>query len=152
MALVGLLSRGIRNTLDAHGDALEPLALAHGLPEGAGEHLAQTIEAIPGLLVALDREVQRGDRDAQAMWSQLLSYLLLDEDLIPSRDGAPIDGLLDDAYLVHAVVVRVLRTISGDTKLDPRSVSGGAELLKQVLPTPVLAALDARIEAALRAR
>lgn len=149
MALAGLLTRGIRSTLDAHGSELEPLALRHGLPAGAGEHLAQTIEAIPGLLVALDREVQLGEPAARAMWSQLLSYLLLDEDLIPSRDGAPIEGLLDDAYLIHAVVARVLRTLSGHTRLDPRSISGGFELLGSALPPGVRADLDARIEAAL---
>ena len=110
----------------------------------------QALEALPGLLVALDRVVQAGD-DArvQRMWSSLVSYLLLDEDLVPSRDGAPIEGLLDDAYLAHIAVDRMSKHVSDRSAIDLRSVAGGAQLLRSVLPPSVASALDRRVDAAL---
>ncbi len=150
MALHGLLTRGIRSTLDAHRGDLESLARTVGLPTGSGEHLAQTIEAIPGLLVALDHEVQASNDPAiQRMWSSLVSYLLLDDDLVPSRDGAPVEGLLDDAYLVHIAVERMMVRVSRRTAIDPRSIAGGASLLRVTLPSGVVRALGDRLDAAL---
>lgn len=153
MALHGLLARGIRSTLAEHRSELDRIAGNAGLPEGSGEHLAQCLEALPGLLVALDREVQMSaDPTVHRMWSSLVSYLLLDDDLVPSRDGAPIMGLLDDAYLVHLAVERVMTRVSDRTAIDARSVAGGAQLLRLTLPAGVVRALGDQLDAALAKR
>lgn len=150
MALHALLRRGIQVTLAEHGAQLEHIAANAGLPEGAAAHLAQAIEAVPGLLVALDGLVQEGDEATRRLWVSVVSYLLLEDDHVPSEDGTRLSGVLDDAYLVHAVVERFLARVSATSRLDPRSVAGGRQLLGQTLPPRVVRALDERLDAFLR--
>jgi uncharacterized membrane protein YkvA (DUF1232 family) len=149
MALHGLLRVGIRAAIVEHGDELERIAVNAGMPEGTGPHLAQTLEAVPGMLVALDTVVATGDAATRQLWFSVLSYVLLDDDLLPSRDGGPIFGVLDDAYLVHAAVERLLDRVSAQARIDARSVAGGRQLLRLVLPAGVVRKLDDKVDALL---
>lgn len=147
MALHGLLKRGIDSALSLPGARAELAAIAEaaGLPADAGEHLAQTIEAIPGLLVAIDAETRREHAPAflRTLWPAVIGYLLLDDDLLPAREGAPLGGVLDDALVVHLAAQALRARLRG---VDLRSVDGGAQLLRSVLPPAVAAALASAVD------
>lgn len=147
MALHGLLKRGIEAALSLPGARAELAEIAEraGLPAEAGEHLAQSIEAIPGLLVAIDQETRRDDAPAflRALWPAVIGYLLLDDDLLPTRDGAPLGGVLDDALVVHLAAQALRARLR---RVDLRSLDGGAQLLRSVLPPGVAAALSSAVD------
>lgn len=150
MALRGILEAGIRDAIARGRADLDAIAAESGMPEGTGEHLAHTLEAIPGLMIAVDRALRRRDVPgfARALWIETVSYLLLDEDLVPVRPGAPLRGMLDDAYLLHRAAQELREHLPA---LDDRSLDGGTELLRLVLPAGVVADLE-EILVALRAR
>jgi len=84
----------------------------------------------------LDEEVPMAVR---AMLPSLVSYFLAEEDLIPSRPGQLVLGLLDNAYLVHRIAMELdgqARGIEADTA--QRHVS----FLEKVLPEEVRARLE----------
>ena len=147
MAIPGLLQEGIRSVLARSDDALRALVTSRGLPEDAAEHVRQTLEALPGLLEAMDRALRRAPDhpEARALFLLVLSYLLQDDDLLPSRAGRPVLGLLDDVYLVHRAAQELEPHLG---RVDMRSIAGGAELLRGLLPEHVVWALDAAVEQA----
>jgi len=147
VALRGILELGIRDVLARGRRELEAVAAEHGLPASdAADHLAQTLEAVPGLMVAIDAALRRPGVPgfARAMWLEVVSYLLLDADLIPAIHGDPVRGVLDDAYFLH----RSAQELQGHLSMvDMRSVDGGAQLLRGVLPPAVADDLDRRVAA-----
>ncbi|HEY8427599.1 MAG TPA: hypothetical protein VIL20_04460 [Sandaracinaceae bacterium] len=147
MALHHLLVRGIRSALADGEDQLAAHLASLGHPAETVEHVRQTIEAMPGLLVALDRALWSRDAPlfARALYMVVLSYLIHDENLIPTDERHPVLGLLDDTYLLHRAA-QELRDYM--TSVYMRSVDGGVDLLTRVLPTDVTARLDAKILAA----
>lgn len=149
MGLHNLLERGIRSALADGAGELEAYLAHLDLPPETLEHVRQTVEALPGLLVALDRALWSRDAPlfARALYMVVLSYLIHDDDLIPG-DRHPVLGLLDDAYLLHRAA-QELRDHMATVYM--RSIDGGAELLARVLPAPVVAQLDAKIRDAVGA-
>jgi uncharacterized membrane protein YkvA (DUF1232 family) len=148
MALHHLLNRGIKSAL-AEGEGELAAHLLHlGHPPETIEHVRQTVEAMPGLLVALDRALssEGAPRFARALYVVVLSYLIHDDDLIPTDDRHPVLGLLDDTYLLHRAA-QELRGQMGTVYM--RSVDGGVALLSRVLPPGIVEQLDAKIDDAL---
>lgn len=147
MALHGLLNRGIAAVIAEGAGELEMLVRQQGLAPEAAEHIRQVIEAIPGLLVAVDRalEARAEAPKARALFLEVLAYVLLDDNLIPARSGKPVVGLLDDAYFVHRAAQELREHM---TEVDMRSIDGAVELLRRVLPASVWRELDERIERA----
>ena len=144
MGLHHLLTRGIRSAL-ADGEAELSAHLLHlGHPEETIEHVRQTVEALPGLLVALDRALPAPGIPlfARTLYMVVLGYLIQDDDLIPVDERHPVLGLLDDAYLLHRAT-QELRDHMGTVYM--RSIDGGTDLLARVLPPSIVAALDAKI-------
>lgn len=143
MALHGLLRRGIAASLALPGARaeLDAIAAHAGLPVEAGAHLVATVEAIPGLLLAIDVETRKPDAPAflRDLWLAVVGYLLLDDDLVPSREGAPLGGALDDALVVHLAAQALRDRLRS---VDLRSVDGGVELLRAVLPPAVAGSLS----------
>ena len=137
MSLPGLLERGIEVVLRSSSaeDELRELVAKAGLEAEAAEHLRQTLEAIPSILVAITRDLSKGDPTIRSLFHAIVDYLIQEENLIPSHAGRPILGLLDDVYLVH---------------VDMRSISGGAQLLEQVLPRGVITSLRSIVDDAIR--
>jgi hypothetical protein len=148
MALHHLLTRGIESAL-AEGEGELAAHLIHlGHPTETVEHVRQTVEAMPGLLVALDRalSIEGAPRFARALYMVVLGYLIQDENLIPTDERHPVLGLLDDTYLLHRAA-QELRDHMGSVYM--RSVDGGVALLSRVLPAEIVEQLDAKIDHAL---
>lgn len=144
MALHHLLTRGIRSALaDGEGELVAHLTHLNHPPETV-EHVRQTVEAMPGLLVALDRALSRRDAPlfARSVYMVVLSYLIHDDDLIPTDDRHPVLGLLDDTYLLHRAAQELRHHMEA---VYMRSVDGGVDLLARVLPRDIIAQLDAKI-------
>ncbi len=150
MALHHLLTRGIRSALaDGEGElAAHLISLGH--PPETIEHVRQTVEAMPGLLVALDQALSTdgAPRFARALYLVVLSYLIHDDDLIPTDERHPVLGLLDDTYLLHRAA-QELRDQMGTVYM--RSIDGGAALLARILPPDIVEQLDAKIGKAIGA-
>ncbi len=147
MALHLLLTRGIRSAL-ADGEAELALHLSRlNQPPETVEHVRQTVEAMPGLLVALDRALAHRDAPlfARSLYMVVLSYLIHDDDLIPADDRHPVLGLLDDTYLLHRAAQELRHHMEA---VYMRSVDGGVDLLARVLPAPIIAQLDDKIREA----
>lgn len=142
MSIRGLLERGIRSVLQeaAGEEELRALLAARGMEAEAAEHVRQTLEAMPALLVAMEKALADPGAPAHArrMFQTVVHYIMTDDNLIPSHAGKPILGLLDDVYLVHVAALELEDQLG---KVDMRSVAGGAQLLEQVLPELVTKAL-----------
>src|SRR5690606_27660089 len=102
-----LARRGIRSALAGGGeDQLATRLSSLGHPPETIEHVRQTIEATPGLLVALGRAPWSKDapRFARALYMVVVPsyHLIRDADkLIPTDERHPVLGLLEDTYLLH---------------------------------------------------
>ena len=147
MSLVGLLERGVMSVL-AEPEAeeeLRELLVARAADAAAAEHVRQTIEVMPGLLVSIRRALDEPDAPAHAreLFAVVLGYVLDDDNLIPSHAGKPLLGLLDDVYMVHLAAMELAEHLG---RVDMRSVAGGAALLEQVLPRDVIGQLKQRVE------
>ena len=142
MSIRGLLERGIRSVLDepAGEDELRQLLIAQRVDAEAAEHVRQTLEAMPALLVAMEKALADpgAPPHARRMFQTVVHYIMTDENLIPSHAGKPLLGLLDDVYLIHVAALELEDHLG---KVDLRSVAGGAQLLEQVLPELVTKAL-----------
>tara|TARA_R110002096_G_scaffold259030_1_gene452628 strand:+ start:102386 stop:102844 length:459 start_codon:yes stop_codon:yes gene_type:complete len=138
MSIPGLLARGIRTVLDdpeAETELAELVAAAQ-LPSDATEHVRQTLEAMPGLLVAIERSIAADptSKRSHALFDVVVRYALEENDLIPSHAGKPVLGLLDDVYLLHLVAYELRENLLG---VSMHSVAGGAALLESILARSV---------------
>ncbi len=147
MALRALLDRGIGSILEEGDSELTALAREAGLEPGADEHLRQTLQALPGLVEQIHGALQGKDvpASARSIFLGVMRYLFLEEDLIPSRTGTTVLGLMDDTYLVHRAAQEMRDQLY---PVDMRSVDGGAHLLGRVLPKDVIGQLDGIVEKA----
>lgn len=147
MGLHHLLTRGIASALVDGGAELGAHLTRLGQPPETVEHVRQTVEALPGLLVALDRALWQRDAPlyARALYMTVVSYLIHDDDLIPTDERHPVLGLLDDTYLLHRAA-QELRDHMGTVYM--RSVDGGVDLLARVLPPSIVEQLDTKIREA----
>lgn len=149
MALRALLDRGIGSILEGGDAELRSLALDAGLEPAADEHLRQTLQALPGLVEQIHGALRGKDIPSSAggLFLGVMRYLFLEEDLIPSRAGTTLLGLMDDTYLVHRAAQELRDQLY---PVDMRSVDGGAHLLRQVLPPDVVTQLDGIVQGARR--
>lgn len=141
------MDRGIASALEGRDEELAQLATAAGIDPAAAEHLRQTLEALPGLVEQIHGALRGADVApvARALFLGVMRYLFLDEDLIPSRGGQVLLGLLDDTYLVHRTAQELRDHLY---PVDLRSIDGGADLLGQVLPREVVHQLDRLVASA----
>ncbi|MAQ16515.1 MAG: hypothetical protein CMN30_17190 [Sandaracinus sp.] len=146
MSLHALLERGIRGALAEQEGQLEAYVAERELEPETVVHLRQALEALPGLLVALDGAIYSPEVPVHARdtFSQVVRYLLLEDDLVPSRDDRVLVGMLDDVYLLHRAAQELRAHIAG---VDFRSIDGGAALLAHVLPSEVVTLLDDHLAA-----
>jgi hypothetical protein len=147
MSLRGLLERGIRSVLaeeDADGE-LADLVARQGLDGDSAEHIKQTLEAMPALLVAIEGSLRRPDvpEHARHLFRTVFDYVMTEDNLIPSHAGKPLLGLLDDVYLIHLAAIELEQHLG---RVDMRSVTGGAQLLESALPPMVTQALRGFVE------
>jgi hypothetical protein len=149
MSLAGLLERGVRSVLDEpeSNQELGELLATRAMEADSTEHVRQAIEAMPGLLVGIQRALAALEAPAHAreLFLVVLSYVIDDHNLIPSHAGRPLYGLLDDVYMLHLAALELEEHLG---RIDMRSVAGGAHLLEQVLPRDVVAALRAKVHEA----
>ncbi len=147
MALGELLKRAIVTVTEEGAEEIAMLVRTAGLPDEAADHVQQTLHAFPGLLIGMERSpADEGVPPyAQALFAQVMAYLLEDDNLIPSHAGKPILGLLDDDYLLHRAALEI-----GDAlgRVDLRSVAGGCDLLSKLLPRDVVTQLEHHVTAA----
>ena len=145
MSLHALLERGLRDAIAESAGELEAYVAEKGLEADAAAHLRQAIETLPGLLLALDGAIYSPGVPSHARdtFSHVVRYLLLEEDLVPSRDEKVLVGLLDDVYLLHRAAQELREHIAG---VDFRSIDGGADLLARTLPPDVVGVLDDYLE------
>lgn len=141
MALNGLLERGLREAIAESDGELEAYVAERELEAETADHLRQTLQAMPGLLRALDGAIysEGVPPHARATFSHVVRYLLLEDDLVPSRDDRLLVGMLDDVYLLHRAAQELREHIEG---VDFRSIDGGTDLLARVLPSDVVSVLD----------
>jgi hypothetical protein len=144
VGLSHLLTRGVREALLEGRPELDAFLRQAGAPEGTGEHIAQTLEAMPGLIVALDRALSKPEVPpfASALFDVVVRYLIRDDDLIPTHGGESILGLLDDVFLLHRAAQELRAHLDG---VEMRSVDGGVHLLEGVLPAEVVRQLDRQV-------
>lgn len=144
MGLHQILVRGLGSALHEGEAELDAHVAQLGETPETAEHIRQTVEAMPGLLIAVDRALRMPEVPlfARTLYFVVMSYLLQDDDLIPMHEGRPVLGLLDDAYLLHRACQELRNHM---TSVEMRSVDGGAALLARVLPEPVAAQLNAKI-------
>ncbi len=138
MSIPGLLSRGIRTVLDdPEADReLADLVKAARLPADAADHIRQTLRAMPGLLVAIERTIAANatPKHHQALFDTVVKYALQEDDLIPSHAGRPVLGLLDDVYLLHLVAYELREEL---VDVSIQSIAGGTALLEAILERSV---------------
>ena len=141
MSLNALLARGIREALLERPGELGHYVSELGMETSAAGHLEQAIQALPGLLVALDGALysESVPSHARDTFIHVVRYLLLEDDLVPSRDERVLVGLLDDVYLLHRAAQELREHVEG---VDFRSIDGGVALLASVLPHDVVSVLD----------
>lgn len=146
MSMASLLERGVRSVLGEpeSGEELRGLLEALAVDEDSAEHIEQTLEAMPGLLVSMERALAAPDAPphARELFLVVLSYVLDDNNLIPSHEGKPLLGLLDDVYVIHLAALELQEHLG---RVDMRSVAGGAELLGRILPRDVIGQLREKI-------
>ena len=142
MSIRGLLERGVRSVLDeaAGKEELPALLASRQMDADGAEHVRQTLEAMPALLVAIEHALSDpgAPPHARRMFQTVVHYIMTDENLIPSHAGRPLLGLLDDVYLIHVAALELEDHLG---KVDLRSVAGGVQLLEQALPAFVTQAL-----------
>ena len=114
------------------------------------DRLVPFINSVPdalSLLIRLGKEAGYGRAIAFGT-SQVLLYVMDDQDLVPESAHDPI-GVLDDAYLVHKYLSRVCESYpAARGRLTYRLVTEAAtvEFVGRVLPDGVAAALDRTCE------
>lgn len=147
MALQGLFRLGMRTALERASAELERVVVGAGHPPEAADHVRETLLAMPDLLVSMDQALAKHAPPARlALWRSVLSYLLMDDDLIPTVEGHPIRGVLDDAYLLHRAAQELRKDLVG---IEIRDLDGGTALLRSVLPVAISRELDHRVRAIL---
>ena len=146
MALHHVLQRGIDALLEETREPLDEWVTSRGMEPEVAEHLRQAMEAMPGLLTAIDGALYASDAPVHArrLFNTAVRYLLLEEDLVPAREddtdpARAVVGFLDDLYLLHRTAQELREHIQS---VDFRSVDGGVELLASVLAPDVVRALD----------
>ncbi|MGF1466118.1 MAG: hypothetical protein ACFCGT_08280 [Sandaracinaceae bacterium] len=144
MSLRTLLSLGVEAALAERGEDLEGLVAGGAHPDTTVEHLRQTLEALPGLLSAVELALQRETAPlfARTLFMIVIGYLLREDDLIPMHGDQPLLGLLDDTYLLHRAAQELREELE---EVEMRSVDGGTALLSSVLPRDVVRELDRAI-------
>jgi uncharacterized membrane protein YkvA (DUF1232 family) len=149
VSIRGLLERGIRSVLDepAGEEELRALLASRQMDADGAEHIRQTLEAMPALLVAMEQALSdpAAPPHARKMFQAVVHYIMTEENLIPSHAGRPLLGLLDDVYLVHVAALELKEQLG---RVDMRSVAGGAQLLEQALPPFVTEALRGFVKSA----
>lgn len=99
---------------------------------------------MPRLLVQLDA-VTRNDSAPivpRALFPLIMSYLLIEEDLLPPAKGAVL-SLMDDAYLVHRAAGEIASAVpSAGIHVLPAHVNA----LRRVMPADLTAKLDKLLE------
>ena len=118
--MIALLSDALAREATADAFAAELGLLEPGLSEAEARALADVlapfVRTLPDALawaVAAARDPHDGRAIAFATGS-VLHYVADDDDLVP-ESAAPLVGLVDDAYLVHAYVAAVHRAFPGST-------------------------------------
>ncbi len=111
-------------------------------PQGSTERIRVILERLPGDWATLDTITWEDDAPilARALYPMVTSYLLLEEDLIPSTGEQIVLGLLDDAYLL-------LKSLDSLEPSPQRKQD--LALLHQVLGEGACAVLDALVAGAL---
>ena len=149
MSIAGLLERGVKSVLDdpESDKELDELLGARAMDAESAEHVRQTVAAMPGLLVSVERALAAPETPphARELFLIVLSYVLDEENLIPSHAGKPLLGLLDDVYLLHLAALELKGNLR---RVELHSVAGGAHLLEQILPRSVVGDLRAKIHEA----
>jgi hypothetical protein len=131
----------------ASDQELRELLISRRVDLTAAAHIRQTLEALPGLLASIERALAatHATEHARELFLVVLSYVLDDDNLIPSHAGKPLLGLLDDVYVLHLAALELEKHLG---RVDMRSVAGGAHLLEQVLPREIITALKAKVHKA----
>lgn len=149
MAIADLLERGVKSVL---GDPRTQAELRKLLTDGAMDadsaaHVRQALEALPGLLVSVERALAAPNAPLYARELLILALTDVREDHNPDRshEGKPMLGLLVSVYMLHLVALE-LRSHLG--RVDMRSVSGANQLLDRLLPRSVVTALREKVHEA----
>jgi len=151
MSLRKLLATGIQVTLDSDDARAELDALIDdaGQPADAADHVRHTLEAMPGLLGSIYETLRKSGAPASArsLFDTVVSYLLEEDDLIPTHQGRPMLGILDDVFLLHTAALEISEHLG---LVDIRSIAGGAQLLESLLPDDVVEELQRKARMAAR--
>ena len=149
MSIAGLLERGVKSVLDdpESEKELDALLGSSAMDAESADHVRQAVGALPGLLQSVERSLAAPGTPAHAreLFLVVLSYMLDEENLIPSHAGKPLLGLIDDVYLLHLAALELKGHLR---RVDLNSVAGGALLLEQLLPRSAVGALRAKIHEA----
>jgi uncharacterized membrane protein YkvA (DUF1232 family) len=102
------------------------------------------VRGLPGVIDALGTMARapRTGRSAAFAVGQVLAFLMDGEDLLPESEFGPL-GLLDDAYLAHALVGTLRTMAAGTTIPEDYEAPAPADLavIRELLPAGVADAL-----------
>jgi len=136
------LRTGLEARFEGGAEAFRTVLAGGGHPPEWFEEVRRILGKLPCEWAHLDTITWEDDAPvlARALYPMVTSYLLLEEDLIPSSGEQVVLGLLDDAYLL----LKALEALEpdGDRSAD-------LQLLRRVLGIGPCAVLDALVGGAL---
>jgi len=140
-----IFKRGIDSIIEQGADDFRAHLEQSGMASADLERARAALVSIPDTLSAFNRATH--DEDApialRALFPALVSYLLSEDDLLPSRGDQLVLGLLDDAYLVHSACLQVIGTLPNGNSLAPQE---HLRFLTEVVPADVREKLDGVVE------
>ncbi len=142
MSIRAALKTGLATRFEVGSAAFDKHLAAAGLPPETAEQVRCILGQLACAWSQLDTITWEDDAPvlARALYPMVTSYLLLEEDLIPSAGEQIVLGLLDDAYLL----LRALDTLAPDPERGEHIT-----LLRRILGGGACSVLDALIDGAL---
>jgi hypothetical protein len=142
MSIRAALKTGLAVRFEVGQEAFERHLEAAGQPREAADHVRCILARLSTEWAHLDTITWEEDAPvlARALYPMVTSYLLLEEDLIPSAGEQIVLGLLDDAYLL----LRALAALEPGGSRD-RDIG----LLRAILGSGACSVLDALINSAI---
>ena len=144
MSLSVILNAGIETVINRGREELASHLAARTLSEQKLVEIENAVNLLPNIIEQLNRAFQDEAcmMSVRVLFPALMTYLWQTNDLLPSRQGQAVLGLLDDTYLA----VRVAREVDIDLDLPADSLTRSQGVLKAVLPEDVVGQLDQLVE------
>jgi len=144
MGLSIILNAGIETIIrEGRQDLVADLS-ARELSDQSISAAEKALRMLPSIIEQLNRAFQDEAclMSVRMLFPTLMTYLWQTNDLIPSREGQLVLGLLDDAYLA----VCIAKEVEVDLDLPEGSLDQAGVALKTLLPKETVGAIEKLVE------